>query len=32
VTYFSGKGMGKLRIPVIIVPGHLDVEAINAIT
>ncbi len=32
VTYFSGKGMGKLRIPVIIVPGHLDKEAINAIT
>lgn len=32
VTYFSGKGMVKLRIPVIIVPGHLDKEAINAIT
>lgn len=32
VTYFSGKGMGKLRIPVVIVPGHLDKEAINAIT
>lgn len=32
VTYFSGKGMGRLRIPVIIVPGHLDKAAINAIT
>ena len=32
VTYFSGKGMSKLRIPVIIIPGHLDVQAINAIT
>lgn len=32
VTYFAGKGMGKLRLPVIIVPGHLDKEAINAIT
>lgn len=32
VTYFSGKGMGRLRIPTIIVPGHLDKEAINAIT
>ena len=32
VSYFSGKGMGRLRIPVIIVPGHLDKEAINAIT
>lgn len=32
VTYFSGKGMGKLRLPVIIVPGHLDEAAINAIT
>lgn len=32
VTYFSGKGMGKLRIPVIIVPGHLDKEAVDAIT
>lgn len=32
VSYFSGKGMSRLRIPVIIVPGHLDKEAINAIT
>lgn len=32
VTYFVGKGMGQLRCPVIIVPGHLDKEAIEAIT
>ena len=32
VSYFSGKGMGRLRTPIIIVPGHLDKEAINAIT
>ena len=32
VSYFSSKGMGKLRVPVIIIPGHLDKEAINAIT
>lgn len=32
VTYFSGKGMHKLRVPVIIIPGHLDIEGINAIT
>jgi len=32
VTHFSGKGMSSLRIPVIIVPGHLDKAAIDAIT
>lgn len=32
VSYFSGKGISRLRIPVIIVPGHLDQAAINAIT
>lgn len=32
VSYFSGKGMSRLRTPVIIIPGHLDKEAINAIT
>jgi hypothetical protein len=32
VTYFSGKGGNQLKIPLIIVPGHLDKEAINAIT
>ena len=32
ISYFTGKGMNKLKIPMIIVPGHLDKEAINAIT
>jgi nucleotide-binding universal stress UspA family protein len=32
VSYFSNKGMSRLRIPVVIVPGHLDKESINAIT
>lgn len=32
ITYFSGKGMGRLGIPLIIVPGHLSKEAIDAIT
>lgn len=32
VSHFSNKGMTNLRVPVIIVPGHLDNEAIDAIT
>ena len=32
VSYFAGKGMSRLRTPVIIVPGHLDEYAIDAIT
>lgn len=32
VNHFTGKGMNSLRVPVIIIPGHLDKEAINAIT
>ena len=32
VSYFSGKGMDRLRVPVVIVPGHLDREAIQSIT
>ena len=32
VSHFTGKGMNNLRVPVIIVPGHLDKEAIDAIT
>jgi nucleotide-binding universal stress UspA family protein len=32
VSYFTGKGMSRLRIPVIIVPGHLDDYAIDAVT
>lgn len=32
VSYFAGKGMHRLRCPIIVVPGHLDIDAINAIT
>lgn len=32
VSYFSSKGLSRLRVPTIIVPGHLDKEAIEAIT
>lgn len=32
VSHFTGKGINNLRAPVIIVPGHLDKEAIDAIT
>lgn len=31
VTYFTGKGLGKLRVPVVVVPGHLDEAAIDAL-
>lgn len=24
VTYFTGKGIGRLRVPVLVVPGNLD--------
>ena len=32
VSYFTGKGLGRLRIPVMVVPGHLDPQKIDAIT
>ena len=32
VSYFSSKGLSRLRVPTIIVPGHLDKESIEAIT
>jgi hypothetical protein len=32
VAYFTGKGLGKLRVPVLVVPGHLDAAAIDALT
>ena len=31
VSYFTGKGLGKLRVPVVVVPGHLDAAAIDAL-
>jgi nucleotide-binding universal stress UspA family protein len=32
VSYFTGKGLGRLRVPVIVVPGHLDQQKIDAIS
>lgn len=32
ITYFSGKGMDRLRVPMVVVPGHLDKESIQSIT
>jgi len=29
VSYFTGKGLARLRIPVVIVPGHLDMQNID---
>lgn len=31
VSYFSGKGIDKINVPVLVVPGHLNDEAINAV-
>ncbi len=31
VSYFTGKGMSRLRAPVLIVPGHLEPQKIDAI-
>lgn len=31
VTYFTGKGLARLRIPVLVVPGHLEPQKIDAI-
>lgn len=32
VSYFTGKGLGRLRVPVVVVPGHLDPQKIDAIS
>ncbi len=32
VSYFTGKGIGRLKIPVLVVPGHLEPQKIDAIT
>lgn len=32
VAHFSGKGIAKLRVPLVIVPGHLDSQKIDEIT
>lgn len=31
VTYFSGKGLGQLRVPMTVVPGHLEMSEIDNI-
>jgi len=31
VSYFSGKGLSRLRVPLLIVPGHIEAEDINHI-
>lgn len=31
VTYFTGKGIARLRIPVIIIPGHLKPEELDTL-
>lgn len=32
VAYFTGKGLAKMRVPVVVVPGHLESQKIDAIT
>jgi nucleotide-binding universal stress UspA family protein len=32
VSYFTGKGMNRLRVPVVLVPGHLEPLAIDDLT
>lgn len=32
VGYFSGKGLARLRVPVVLVPGHLEPQAIDELT
>lgn len=32
VSHFTGKGLGRLRVPVVIVPGHLEPQKIDEIT
>lgn len=31
VSYFTGKGMNRLRVPVLLVPGHLEPQAIDGL-
>lgn len=32
VSHFTGKGLGRLRVPVVVVPGHLEPQKIDEIT
>jgi len=31
ISYFTNKGISRLRVPVVIVPGHFDKEQIEAV-
>lgn len=31
VSHFTGKGLAKLRVPVVVVPGHLEAQKIDNI-
>ncbi len=31
VSHFTGKGLGRLRVPVLVVPGHIDPQKIDEI-
>lgn len=31
VSYFTGKGLVRLRVPVMVVPGHLDIQNIDSL-
>ena len=30
ISYFSGKALSKLRVPLVIVPGHMEAESIDS--
>jgi len=32
VAYFTGKGTSKLKVPVVVVPGHLERQKIDSLT
>lgn len=31
ISYFINKGLGRLRVPLVVVPGHLEPEQIDAL-
>ncbi len=32
VQHFTGKGLSRLRVPVLVVPGHIEMQKIDGIT
>lgn len=32
ISHFVGKGLGRLRVPLIVVPGHLDPQKVDTIS